>query len=166
MSEFMSINYTRVVCNKCGAETTIEPGRVFKELNCKCKNEVAEQLNEIKEYTKEDGTVVELIGVFKNGDVEIKYPDGSMSYRMSKGDFDAQFNDITANTQMDDVSEEVDPSNTITLSLDVITDKTADEIKEEFTVEELKVLARSLKIRGASQMNEDKLIEKLLEKAE
>ena len=152
MSEFVSINYTRIVCNKCGAETTIEPGRVFKELNCKCKTETAEQVKEIKEYTKEDGTVVELIGVFKNGDVEIKYPDGSMSYRMSKGDFDAQFKE----TEMD--NEEV------TLSLDDLVGKTNEEIAAEFTVDALKVLARSLKIRGASQMNEEKLIEKLVEK--
>lgn len=155
MSEFMSINYTRIVCNKCGAETTIEPGRVFKELNCKCKTETAEQVKEIKEYTKEDGTVVELIGVFKNGDVEIKYPDGSMSYRMSKGDFDAQFTEIKE-AEMD--NEEV------TLSLDDLVGKTNEEIAAEFTVDALKVLARAQKIRGASQMNEDKLIEKLVEK--
>ena len=77
MSEFMSMNYTRVVCNKCGSETTIEPGRSFKELNCTCNTEVADQLKEIKEYIKEDGTVVEVIGEFKNGDLEIKYPSGS-----------------------------------------------------------------------------------------
>ena len=148
----MSMNYTRIVCNKCGAETTIEPGRVFKQLECKCKTETAEQVKEIKEYTKEDGIVVELIGVFKNGDVEIKYPDGSMSYRMSKGDFDAQFTEA----EMD--NEEV------TLSLDDLAGKTNEEIAAEFTVDALKVLARAQKIRGASQMNEDKLIEKLVEK--
>lgn len=152
MSEFVSMNYTRIVCNKCGAETTIEPGRVFKELNCKCKNEVAEQVKEIKEYTKEDGTVVELIGVFKNGDVEIKYPDGSMSYRMSKGDFDAQF------------TEDEEDTKEVTLSLDDLVGKTNEEIAAEFTVDALKVLARAQKIRGASQMNEEKLIEKLVEK--
>lgn len=152
MSEFMSMNYTRIVCNKCGAETTIEPGRVFKQLECKCKTETAEQVKEIKEYTKEDGTVVELIGVFKNGDVEIKYPDGSMSYRMSKGDFDAQF------TEDEEDTEEV------TLSLDDLVGKTNEEIAAEFTVDALKVLARAQKIRGASQMNEEKLIEKLVEK--
>ena len=148
----MSINYTRIVCNKCGAETTIEPGRVFKELNCKCKNEVAEQVKEIKEYTKEDGTVVECIGVFKNGDVEIKYPDGSMSYRMSKGDFDAQF------------KEDEEDTEEVTLSLDDLVGKTNEEIAAEFTVDALKVLARAQKIRGASQMNEEKLVEKLVEK--
>ena len=152
MGRFKSINYSRIVCEDCGAITTIEPGRVFKQLECKCKTEVAEQLKEIKEYTKEDGTVVELIGIFKNGDVEIKYPDGSMSYRMSKGDFDAQF------------KEDQDDTDEVTLSINDLEGKTADEIKDEFTVDALKVLARSLKIRGASQMNEDKLIEKLVEK--
>lgn len=152
MSEFMSMNYTRIVCNKCGAETTIEPGRVFKQLECKCKTETAEQVKEIKEYTKEDGTVVELIGVFKNGDVEIKYPDGSMSYRMSKGDFDAQF------------KEDEEDTEEVTLSLDDLVGKTNEEIAAEFTVDALKVLARAQKIRGASQMNEEKLIEKLVEK--
>ena len=157
MSEFVSMNYTRIVCNKCKAETVIEPGRVFKDLECKCKNEVAEQLKEIKEYTKEDGTVVELIGVFKNGDVEIKYPDGSLSYRLTAKQFKTQFTEV----QDEEVKTNTDE---VTLSINDLAGKSADEIKEEFTVDALRVLARSQKIRGASQMNEDKLVEKLLEK--
>lgn len=158
MSEFVSINYTRIVCNKCGAETTVEPGRVFKELNCKCKTEVAEQLKEIKEYSKEDGTVIEVVGKFKNGDLEIKYPDGSLSYRISANDFNAQFTEVQDEKDTETKTEEV------TLSLEMLEGKTADEIKDEYTVDALKVLARTLKIRGASQMNEDNLVGKLLEK--
>ena len=157
MSEFVSINYTRVVCNKCGSETTIEPGRVFKELNCKCKTETAKQLKEIKEYSKEDGTVIEVVGEFSNGDLEIKYPDGSLSYRISANDFTAQFKEI----EDEEVKTNTDA---VTLSINDLTGKTVDEIKDEFTVDTLRVLARSQKIRGAAQMNEDKLVEKLLEK--
>lgn len=50
------------------------------------------------------------------------------------------------------------------LSLDNLKDKTADEIKDEYTLDQLRPLAKSLKIRGSSQMNEDKLVGKLLEK--
>jgi len=163
MSEFMSMNYTRVVCNKCGSETTIEPGRCFKELNCTCNTEVAKQLKEIKEYIKEDGTVVEVIGEFKNGDLEIKYPDGSLSYRMSFNDFNTQFAEVNT----DETTEETeDNKQEVTLSLDTLQGMTADEIKDAYNMDELRVLAKTCKIRGASQMTEDKLAGKLLAKAE
>ncbi len=72
---------------------------------------------------------------------------------------------------MASTSEESDPSNkqesqtpVVTLSLDALVGKTSDEIKDEFNMDELRVLAKASKIRGASQMNEDKLVEKLLQK--
>ena len=71
-----------------------------------------------------------------------------------------------ANTKETGVSEESDPSNTVTLSLEDLKGKTADEVKEAYNMDELRVLAKASKIRGASQMNEDKLVGKLLAKAE
>ena len=169
MGKFKSINYSRVVCEDCGQETIIEPGMVFSGLNCKCedkKKEKAEELatpfNEIKLYTKEDGTTVELMGEFENGDVEVQYEDGTKAYRIPKETFEAEFTEVTEEDQ-DEEETETNPEEVV-LSLEMLQGKTAEEIAAEFTVDALKVLARSLKIRGASQMNEDKLVEKLLEK--
>lgn len=162
MGRFKSINYSRVVCEDCGAITTIEPGMEFKGLNCDCKKkdeELSTPFNEILEYSKEDGTVVELIGEFENGDVEVQYVDGTKAYRIPKETFENEFTLVGGD---DETADEI--KDEITLSLEMLEGKTADEIKDEFTVEALKVLARALKIRGASQMNEDKLVEKLLEK--
>ena len=171
MSEFMSINYSRVVCNKCGSETTIEPGVPFKELNCTCNTEnIMKEFVEITQFVKEDGIVVDLIGEFANGDVEIKYPDGSLSYRMSFNDFNTQFAEVntdeTTEETEDNKQEQESKTPFVTLSLDTLQGMTADEIKDAYNMDELRVLAKASKIRGASQMNEDKLVGKLLTKVE
>ena len=154
MSKFESINYSRVICKECREVTIIEPGREFKKLNCNCVNELSTPFQEIHEYVKEDGTTVELVGEFKNGDYEIKYPNGNLEYRISKIAFDKEFK---KNIKVDD---------NVYLTLDDLREKSIDEIKEEFLLDELRILARNLKIRGASQMNEIKLVERLLEKVE
>lgn len=160
MSKFESINYTRVVCKECKEETIIEPGRLFKSLNCKCVHEISEPFLEIDEYINKDGKLVELIGQFENGDYEIKYPNGNLDYRIPKKDFDRDF---MRNVDLDKLgTNEVDIPTPLTI--DDLKDKTIDEIKDEYLVDELKVLARSLKIRGSSQMNETKLVERLIEK--
>lgn len=165
------MNYTRVVCEDCGAETSIEPGIQFEGLNCDCNVEEAEQYNEIKEFTDGENTV-EALGVFKNGDIEVKHVDGTLSYRVPANTFATQYNEVqededtTDNKPLASTSEESDPSNTVTLSLEDLKDKTADEIKDAYNMDELRVLAKAVKIRGASQMNEDKLVGKLLTKAE
>ena len=147
MSKFVSMNFTVIECKECGEKTTIEPGREFKQLNCKCNTEVSKQLKEIKVATnKGDGTEVEVIGEFKNGDLEIKRVDSNLSYRITLDDFDTHF---TFNDS---------------LTLESLVDKSAEEIKATYTVDELRTLARDLKIRGASQMNEDNLVNSLLEK--
>lgn len=150
MAKFVSMNFTVIECKECGEKTTIEPGREFKQLNCKCNTEVSKQLKEIKVATnKGDGTEVEVIGEFKNGDLEIKRVDSNLSYRITLGDFDTHF-------------EYVEEQGLLTL--ENLVDKTAEEIKAAYTVDQLRVLARDLKIRGASQMNEDNLVNSLLEK--
>lgn len=147
MDKFVSMNFTVIECKECGEKTTIEPGREFKQLNCKCNTEVSKQLKEIKVATnKGDGTEVEVIGEFKNGDLEIKRVDSNLSYRITLDDFDTHF---TFNDS---------------LTLESLVDKSAEEIKATYTVDELRTLARDLKIRGASQMNEDNLVNSLLEK--
>lgn len=147
MGKFVSMNFTVIECKECGEKTTIEPGREFKQLNCKCNTEVSKQLKEIKVATnKGDDTEVEVIGEFKNGDLEIKRVDSNLSYRITLDDFDTHF---TFNDS---------------LTLESLVDKSAEEIKAAYTVDELRTLARDLKIRGASQMNEDNLVNSLLEK--
>ena len=170
MGKFKSINYSRVVCEGCGSETSIEPGIIFNDLNCTCNSEESKACKEIKVFIDGD-SVVELLGIFNNGDVEVKHTDGTLSYRVPKDTFENNFNEVTEdedttdNTPLDSTSEESDPSNTeVTLSLDALVGKTAEEIKDEFNMDELRVLAKASKIRGASQMNEDKLVEKLLQK--
>ena len=149
MGKFVSMNFTVIECKECGEKTTIEPGREFKQLNCKCNTEVSKQLKEIKVATnKGDGTEVEVIGEFKNGDLEIKRVDSNLSYRITLDDFDTHF------TYGDNDS----------LTLESLVDKSAEEIKATYTADELRTLARELKIRGASQMNEDNLVNSLLEK--
>ena len=147
MGKFVSMNFTVIECKECGEKTTIEPGREFKQLDCKCNTELSKQLKEIKVATnKGDGTEVEVIGEFKNGDLEIKRVDSNLSYRITLDDFDTHF---TFNDS---------------LTLESLVDKSAEEIKAAYTVDELRTLARDLKIRGASQMNEDNLVNSLLEK--
>lgn len=149
MGKFVSMNFTVIECKECGEKTTIEPGREFKQLNCKCNTEVSKQLKEIKVATnRNDGAEVEVIGEFKNGDLEIKRVDSNLSYRITLADFDTHF------TYADNDS----------LTLESLVDKSAEEIKAAYTVAELRTLARDLKIRGASQMNEDNLVNSLLEK--
>ena len=170
---FRSMNFTQITCTKCGAMTQIEPGRHFKGLNCKCNVEESEAYKEIKVFS--DGNVeVEALGVFKNGDIEVRYTDGTMSYRVPAKTFAKDFEEVqdeTAEKTEDNqketsVSEEVDPSNTVTLSLNDLKGMTPDEIKDAYNMDELRVLAKASKIRGATQMNEDKLVGKLLAKAE
>ena len=153
MGKFVSMNFTVIECKECGEKTTIEPGREFKQLNCKCNTEVSKQLKEIKVATnKGDGTEVEVIGEFKNGDLEIKRVDSNLSYRITLADFDTHF---------EYVEEQGSPTQTLE---EILGSKTAEEIKASYTVDELRGLARDLKIRGASQMNEDNLVNSLLEK--
>lgn len=156
MGKFKSINYSRVVCEGCGSETSIEPGILFKDLNCTCNSEESKACKEIKVFTDGESNV-ELLGIFKNGDVEVKHTDGTLSYRVPKDTFENNFNEVTED-------EDTTDNTPLASTLDALVGKTAEEIKDDFNMDELRVLARASKIRGASQMNEDKLVEKLLEK--
>lgn len=159
MAKFVSMNFTVIECKECGEKTTIEPGREFKQLNCKCNTEVSKQLKEIKVATnKGDGTEVEVIGEFKNGDLEIKRVDSNLSYRITLADFDTHFEYVE-----EQEGQDLKPT-LIPLTLESLVDKSAEDIKAAYTVDELRTLARDLKIRGASQMNEDNLVNSLLEK--
>ena len=162
MSKFKSMNYTRVVCEDCGIETTIEPGIVFEGLNCDCNVEESKQYKEIKVFTDGESNV-EALGVFKNGDIEVKHVDGTLSYRVPSNTFATNFEEV----QEDETTEEADDNKQeVTLSLEDLKGKTTEEIKDAYNMDELRVLAKAVKVRGASQMNEDKLVGKLLQKAE
>ena len=193
-SNFNSINYSRVVCEGCGSETTIEPGRGFSGLNCDCKDEAPQGLDtelstpvqEELDYTKTQ--TVTVIGTFENGDYEVcNGNDLSDTWRVPKDTFEATYEltkpldevqdneapETTADNEDDSLSKGGDPlsevehdGSTYTITLGDLTGLTVDEIKDKFNMDELRVLAKALKVRGASNMGEEKLIGKLLAKAE
>ena len=171
MGKFLSINYSRVVCTECDAVTMILPGEEFSGLNCTCNVEKAKQFKDIKTYTNGE-LQVELMGEFKNGDVEVKYTDGSLSYRIARETFDSEYEEVNVNKNIDvkttesNVPQKGDVKTPVDLSLTDLKDKTVQEIKKEYFMEELRTLARACGMRGVSQTNEDKLIEKLIKKAE
>ena len=90
---FKSENFTRIVCDTCKAETIVMPGMAFNGLNCKCNTEISIPFTKIEEYTNGDKKV-ELLGTFSNGDVEIKYTDGTLSYRLGEASFKKQFKKV------------------------------------------------------------------------
>lgn len=185
MGKFKSINYSRVVCGDCGEVTVIEPGTEFAGLACRCEvqetlvlndTEVSTPVQQELDYVKTQ--TVTVIGRFEDGDYEVCNSNNlDDTWRVPKDTFEGTFEvvtndevqddeDTTTNAQVDDVSEESDPSNTVTLSLSDLVGKTTKEVKETYNMDELRVLAKASKIRGATQMNEDKLVGKLLAKAE
>lgn len=205
MSKFKSINYSRVVCEGCGQETTIEPGIEFGGMNCKCKDEppkglaeeistpVLEELDYVKNQT------VTVIGRFENGDYEvINSNDATDSWRVPKDTFESTYEVVkvltdadaladlngdprpdnpsdeaiklqeegttTEDNQEPDTSEESDSSK-VTLSLEDLKGKTSEEIKDGYNMDELRTLAKEVKIKGYSNMRETKLVTRLLEAA-
>jgi hypothetical protein len=55
--------------------------------------EVSKPLQLIETFINRRGTV-ELLGVFKNGDVEVKYTDGTLCYRIPKDTFVKKFKKV------------------------------------------------------------------------
>lgn len=210
-SRFMSINYSRVVCEGCGEESIIEPGTEFHGLNCSCKvkakkddKEISTPVQDEKEYTH----LVTVIGTFKDGDYEVcANNDLDNTYRVPKETFESEFEVAvplldtkvnlcdTCNLEFatcnvkdyvpgdglgnDNVIEcedhqpipPVQEEGTITLSIEDIkeinntVENPVEAIKAAYNMDELRVLAKSVKIRGASNMGEQKLVERLLTKA-
>lgn len=79
---------------------------------------------------------------------------------------DETIEEAEANSKETGVSEESDPSNTVELSLEDFKGKTIDEIKDIYTVDQMRVLAKEVGIKQYSQMRETKLATRLLEAAE
>lgn len=159
---FKSINYSRVVCDGCGAETTIEPGVSFSKLNCECEcikndtksHEISKPVMEEKDYIKSQ--TVTVIGRFKNGDYEvINSNDATDSWRVPQKTFESTYQEVAVNVI------DLDESYQHPLS-----GKDADSIKDMFTDDELRSFAKDFGIRRYKQMNIDTLIDKLIEKAE
>lgn len=88
MGNFVSINYTRLVCQDCQEVTVIEPNRAFTKLNCSCSTEKSKQYSNIELFITLDGAEVELLGEFSNGDKEVKAINGTLSYRIPKSTFE------------------------------------------------------------------------------
>jgi hypothetical protein len=194
-SKFKSINYSRVVCEGCGIETVIEPGREFGGLNCSCNDKpklddkeislpVMKELDYIKTQT------VTVIGRFENGDYEVcNSNDLNDTWRVPKDTFESTYEAIdfaivdapkteevntdetpktdATNEQTDSLSKGGDPlENTVTLSLEALKGQTSDEIAAAYNMDELRTLAKAVGIKSSHNMREDNLIGKLLEKAE
>lgn len=101
MGKFKSINYSRVVCEGCGKDTTIEPGTEFKGLNCSCGQvpdpkldiEISTPVQEELDYSKSQ--TVTVIGMFKNGDYEvINSNDATDSWRVPKDTFESTYFEV------------------------------------------------------------------------
>jgi len=208
MSKFKSINYSRVVCEDCGAVSEIEPGREFEGLNCTCDKEKhvfqvgdlsKEKLKELMESLDNNmGVIVPLyegadteiskpvqqeldyaktqtvtvIGRFENGDYEVcNSNDLSDTWRVPKDTFESTYKvieDETPTNSADNKQENAlsEDNTTYSISLDDLKDLSIEDIKAKFNMDELRVLAKALNIRSASQMKEDKLVGKLLERIE
>ena len=167
-SKFTSINYSRVVCGGCGAETTIEPGAIFSGLNCSCNVEAEKPKlddTEISTPTQEEldyGQVITVIGTFKNGDVEVcSNNDLDNTFRLPKETFEANFKELPKTSNDEGSTTE---NGIVTLSIEDLKGLSLEDIKAKYTVDELRLLAKSLKVKGYSNMGEDKLIARLLEK--
>jgi hypothetical protein len=152
----------------------------FSGLNCNCvkeDKELSEQFKNILVYT--DGEKeIELLGEFKNGDVEVKYTDRPLSYRMARETFDSIYEEVEpvylikenalSLQEMESLKTNgaIVPLPSITLSLENLKLMTVQEIKDTFNMNELRTLAKACGMRRVAQTNETKLVEKLLKKAE
>jgi hypothetical protein len=186
-SKFKSINYSRVVCEGCGIETVIEPGREFGGLNCSCNdkpklNDKEISLPVMKELDYIKTQTVTVIGRFENGDYEVcNSNDLDDTWRVPKNTFESTYEAMrieevntdetpetdATNEQTDSLSKGGNPlENTVTLSLEALKGQTLDEIAAAYNMDELRTLAKAVGIKSSHNMREDNLIGKLLEKAE
>lgn len=159
---FKSINFTQVRCTKCGEKTKIHPGKEFKGLNCTCKTEKSKQFSEIVEYKNKEGKVVELLGQFKNKDLEVKYVDGSQSYRIPKATFEDEF--FLALPDDESTDESTDESEPKPLTKESLKGKTKEQVRAEFKDAELRALGKELKIKAYHNVRINKLIIQLVDK--
>lgn len=174
MGKFKSINYSRVVCEDCGEATIIEPGTEFSGLNCNCgekpkldDTEISKPVQQELDYVKTQTVIV--IGIFKNGDYEVcNNNDLNDTWRVPKNTFESTYEKLE--TPKGNINEtpttNADTKQEITLSLEDIKGRTPENITVMFSLEELRTLAKSCKIRGYTNMGKDKLIGKLLAKVE
>ena len=146
MSSFKSINFTDVQCEVCGARTIIEPGKAFSGLNCYCDSEISTPVSEIKVYSNGDQEV-EVVGTFSNGDIEARYLDGSMNYRIPISTFNKQFVLLNNN-----------------LTLEYLLSKSQEEVENEFTIDSLRNIAKTLKMRSYMSLEKKDLIDRIIKR--
>lgn len=167
MSKFKSENFSRVVCVECREVSFIKPGIIFNKLNCKCvkkleEKEISLPVKKELDYVNTQKFIV--IGMFKDGDYEVSNGnDLSYTWRIPKKSFENTFKVVP------DVPFENTPKNSTiceyNISLENIKGMLFEDIKDKYTVKELRILAKAVKIKGYSNMGEVKLIERLLAKA-
>lgn len=180
MRKFKSINYIQVNCEGCGATTSVEPGTEFSKLNCNCKpekpklndTEISKPVQQELDYIKTQ--TVTVIGRFKDGDYEVcNGNDLSDTWRVPKDTFESTYarpKDTEA-VQTDETPTTITNGEESSVSkgggsLKDIKGLSVEDVKAKFTIDKLRTLAKSCKIRGYTNMGEDKLIGKLLKKAE
>jgi len=155
---FKSINYSRVVCEDCNVETVIEPGTAFSGLKCNCKDTKSKEISKPVQEEKDYVTMVTVIGRFDNGDYEVVNDNDSKdSWRIPKETFEGSFSERKIFAP--------ECSSVLTFNHLEFKDKTLDELKDRYTVDELRVLAKEVGIKRYNNMKEETLIEKLIEKA-
>jgi len=179
MSRFKSMNYILVTCEGCGTVTSIEPGAEFGGLDCTCNTkvklndtEISKPVQQEVDYIKTQTVIV--IGRFKDGDYEVCNGNNlDDTWRVPKATFESTYDEVktyetpetTTNSQEGEISEGGDPL-AITLSLEAFEGMTPEDIAATYNMDELRTLAKSLKIKGFSNMKEEKLIGKLLAKVD
>lgn len=165
---FKTINYTRFTCVECQRETVIEPSAIFDgKFNCDCKREVKLDDTEISEPVKEEidyvkTQTVTVIGVFLGGDYEVcNSNDLSDTWRVPKKTFEDTYKMLE-----DTVNYSSAPELCLKLSLLDLKGMTPEDIKAKYNMDELRALGKAVALRSYHNLNEDKLVARLLKKAE
>jgi len=89
-------------------------------------------------YTTDGENKIYALGMFKNGDVEVKYSDGELSYRVPKETFNNEYK-IYAK----DLSE---------------TTKNDAPNLDDLNIKQLRAIAKEKAIKGYSNMNKENLL--------
>ena len=177
------MNYILVECEGCRAKTSVEPGTEFSKLNCDCKpdklklndTEISKPVQSELDY--KSILIITVIGRFKDGDYEVCIAnDLTETWRMPKDTFESTYEVVeiplpaikeTPKGNTDETpTNDADNKQENTLSLEDIKGKTAEEIAEAYSLEELRILGKAEGMRNVGQTGEAKLIGKLLKKAE
>ena len=108
-----------------------------------------------------------VVGILVNGDYEVyaEKDADKVKYIIDKETFERDYKENFADFEPGVlVNGDKGLEGTFSISLEDLKGKTEEEIKAKFTVDELRVLAKAVKIKGYTNMKEDNLVGKLLAK--